>query len=89
MGGVAGHAGVFATAADVGAFMGGMLRAVREEQQQEQEQGKGAIGVETGTESGSPPPFFLNSSTALLFTSVAFPSLSSRALGWDTNRWVG
>ena len=65
MGGIAGHAGLFATLGDVAAFAVGILNAAR-----------GQAG--NGT-------FPLNSTTAALFTAVVDSSLSSRALGWDTN----
>jgi serine-type D-Ala-D-Ala carboxypeptidase len=69
MGGIAGHAGLFAAVAEVARFSQALLATV---------------GSETQVQS-SIPSFPLNHTTAKLFTSVSNASLSSRALGWDTN----
>jgi CubicO group peptidase (beta-lactamase class C family) len=62
MGGIAGHAGLFAPIADVASFAAAMLRSY----------GGGDTGL-------------LNETTVRTFVGVRNSSMSSRALGWDTN----
>ena len=69
LGGVAGHAGLFSTAADLARFGGWILDAARA--------GRG-LGPETPAPEGLPRP-----ATVAAFTARA-DSSSSRALGWDT-----
>ena len=77
MGGVAGHAGLFAPLGDVAAFALAMLRAANDTSG-----GEGHRGTPGG---GAGSSFPLNGTTARKFVAVADPELSSRALGWDTN----
>lgn len=73
MGGIAGHAGVFSTAVDVGRFLSRMLRTLAE----------ATDATASGTEATS--DFFINATTIKLFTTINNVTQSSRALGWDTN----
>ena len=74
LGGVAGHAGVFSTAADVAAFARAMLLTRH--------------GTPAGTEgetNGDGPRSILRPETTRLFTTrQSSPAGTSRALGWDT-----
>jgi CubicO group peptidase (beta-lactamase class C family) len=77
MGGVAGHAGLFATAMDVATFAHAMLRV-----------DDGATGVLARPHSGPGPksgkPLCRPETISLFTTRETSPEGTSRALGWDT-----
>lgn len=84
MGGIAGHAGVFSTARDIGTILAYMLGASLEQQRQ------GINGGDSGGSGVTPHEkddfdSFLNASTVALFTTLVNASQSSRALGWSIN----
>jgi CubicO group peptidase (beta-lactamase class C family) len=80
MGGVSGHAGLFSTAPDLVKFAQLMLRTLRGESSSRRARTRGPRAtVELHLPGG-----LVDSATVAEFTRVQDPSLSSRALGWDT-----
>jgi CubicO group peptidase (beta-lactamase class C family) len=80
MGGISGHAGLFGTARDLARFAQLMLRTLRGESSSKRARARPPRGeVEVHLPGG-----LVDSATVALFTRVQNPSLSSRALGWDT-----
>lgn len=71
MGGIAGHAGLFATAHDLARLVTGILRSAMV-----------APGYDATRDAGAA---LLTPDIARLFTTVADAAQSRRALGWDTN----
>jgi CubicO group peptidase (beta-lactamase class C family) len=74
MGGIAGHAGVFSTAGDIGHFLRYMLSMSLTAN-------KGSSAAQEELDRKD----FLNASTVQLFTALHNSSQSSRALGWSIN----
>ena len=71
MGGVAGHAGLFAAAPELHTILAALLYAPAIAARSAVRGGAGALGV--------------NATTVKLFTTIHNATQSSRALGWDTN----
>lgn len=80
MGGISGHAGVFSTGPDLARFAQLLLRTLRGE--------SSSLRARTRTPRGvievHLPGGFVDSATVAMFTRAQDPSISSRALGWDT-----
>ena len=71
LGGVAGHAGLFATASQLFSLAHQLLTAP-------------GRGGSLAAVASPPPPLGVNATTVARFTAVHNASMSSRALGWDT-----
>ena len=78
--GVCGHAGVFSQVNDLSQFLQAMLKNTKKNIKKDGTDRTGGPDLVDGS-----AVFFLNSSTIELFTEISNISLSSRALGWDTN----
>ena len=79
MGGIAGHAGLFAPLVDMASFATNLLVSTKAETSSA---GNSDLNNIYSSSQGT---VLLNRTTAQLFTTVRNASLSSRALGWDTN----
>lgn len=80
MGGISGHAGLFSTAPDLARFAQLMLRTLRGESSSR----RSRTPTPRGVVELHMPGGFVDSATVAMFTAGQDPSLSSRALGWDT-----
>jgi len=74
MGGIAGHAGLFSTAGDLGNFAKNLLASLKSAEADDDDD---VVGLKARP--------LLNATTLKLFTTQYNSSQSSRALGWDTN----